>query len=176
MRAPCQPGRGAGSELSFANPVIGGDVTGVETLFFGQYRFTATAIFRLHRRPWPNSCVAPGGDSLLRTLAELEGCSAEMVKLRCGQGAERVRRPLTMLARTSHQRADGGSVGLPVSLPPLQDMADITALALTMETVSRRLRDLRQAGILVPLRRDGRPAKRIFAIQYAAATSWGYPG
>ncbi len=145
-------------ETSFANLAIKGDIVGAETLLFGHYTFTATALSNCVLSPWPEGCGAPAGDSLLHTLAKTERRAADVIALRCGQAAERVRRLVMLLA----QKQDDSSGSLLVTLPPRQDMAKITAL--TLETVSRMVSGLRRAGTLNPVIRNGFASNSKFAV------------
>lgn len=107
----------------------------------------------------------------MATLAKVERRAAEVIALRCGQAADRVRRLVMMLAHTPEEEpANQPAAELRVVLPSRQDMADITALSL--ETVSRMVSQLRQAGILDPLRSDGHPSLRSFAVRQAASDSY----
>lgn len=132
-------------EHNFANLAIKGDIIGAETLLFDRYSFTATALTHCLLTPWPEGSNAPAGESLLQTMAKAERRAADVIALRCGQAAERVRRLVLLLAAPE----DANPRQLHVTLPPRQDMADITAL--TLETVSRMVSGLRRAGILKPL-------------------------
>lgn len=155
-------------EQSFANLAVIGDILGAETLLFGRYTFTATALSACVLAPWPEGQAAPAGDSLLRTLAKGERRAAEVIGLRCGQAAERVRRLVMLLSHVpTEDPAANPAAPLQVVLPSRQDMADITALKL--ETVSRMVSQLRQTGILDPLCRDGHPSLRNFVVRGAAA-------
>jgi len=51
-------------EQSFANLAIRGDVIGAETLLFGKYSFTATALTACVLESWPEGSASPVGDSL----------------------------------------------------------------------------------------------------------------
>jgi CRP-like cAMP-binding protein len=77
------------NEQSFANLAIRGDVIGAETLLFGKYSFTATALTACVLESWPEGRASPVGDSLLRTLAKAERRAAEVIALRCGQARPR---------------------------------------------------------------------------------------
>ncbi|MEF8698616.1 MAG: Crp/Fnr family transcriptional regulator [Candidatus Accumulibacter sp. UW25] len=160
-------------EHSFASLAISGDIIGAETLLFGHYTFTATALSPATIAPWPEAHdAALAGDSLLATLAKAERRAAEVIALRCGQAAERVRRLVMMLAHAPEKNPEKPTaVEFRVVLPSRQDMADITALKL--ETVSRMVSQLRQAGILDPLRLGGRhrPSVRSFVLREAASES-----
>lgn len=130
-------------ELSFAGLAMAGDLVGAEVLMFGRYAFRATALTACQLEPWPPS-LEQGEDSLLQALARSERRAADIVALRSGQAMARVCRLIELLlpsSATAPQRAD---------LPPLRDMAEITAL--TIETVSRMLSGLRRLGALEPER------------------------
>ena len=135
-------------EDSFASLAIKGDIIGAETMLFESYSFTATALSDCALIRWPEGEGAPASD-LLKTLTQAERRASEVIALRCGQAAERVRRLVMLLA------APGGdnAAQIHVTLPPRQDMADITAL--TLETVSRMVSGLRRAGVLNPLSANG---------------------
>ena len=148
----------AEGETSFANLAIKGDIIGAETLLFGHYTFTATALSNSVLSPWPEGCGAPAGESLLHTLAKTEQRAADVIALRCGQANVRVRRLVMLLAQQPDERASG----LLVTLPTRQDMAEITAL--TLETVSRMISGLRRAGILNPVMRNGFPSNSNFTV------------
>ncbi len=145
-------------QTSFANLAITGDIIGAETLLFGHYTFTATALSNCELIPWPEGCGAPAGDILLHTLAKTERRAADVIALRCGQAADRVRRLVLLLA----QPLDESASSLLVTLPTRQDMAEITAL--TLETVSRMISKLRRAGILNPVMRNGFASNSNFAV------------
>lgn len=156
-------------EESFANLAIKGDVIGAETLLFGKYSFTATALTACVLESWPEDRASPVGDSLLRTLAKAERRAAEVITLRCGQATERVRRLVMMLAHsTVEQPTRAAAAELQVTLPSRQDMADITAL--TLETVSRMVSQLRHAGVLAPLDHGQRPSPSHFAVRQEVAS------
>lgn len=150
-------------EHSFANLAIRGDVIGAETLLFGKYGFTATALTACVLESWPEGSASPVGDSLLRTLAKAERRAAEVIALRCGQAADRVRRLVMILAHSAVEQPTHAAAELQVTLPSRQDMADITAL--TLETVSRMVSQLRHAGVLAPLHHGRRLSQSNFAVR-----------
>lgn len=167
---------GIDGEQGFASIAVKGDVIGAETLLFGQYTFSATALAPCVLAPWPGGKVGRDAQStpftqsadetLLHTLARAERRAAEVIALRCGQAAGRVGRLVSMLAQTPavyEPRVADDVDDLQVALPSLQDMAEITAL--TLETVSRMVSRLRESGVLAPLRGGTRPAGRIFAVR-----------
>lgn len=155
-------------EQNFANLAIRGDIIGAETLILDCYSFSATALTPCLLTPWPGGSNAPTDASLLRTLASAERRAAEVIALRCGQAAQRVRRLVFMLAAPGEASEEDGKCGevgsrpLQVTLPPRQDMADITAL--TLETVSRMVSALRHAGILSPLLIKGSASASRFSL------------
>lgn len=155
-------------EQSFATLAVQNDIIGAETLLFGKYTFTATALSTCVLEPWPEGQTVPAGDSLLHTLARTQRRAAEVIGLRCGQAADRVRRLVMMLAHPGEESPARQVAGeLLVVLPSRQDMADITAL--TLETVSRMVSQLRYAGILAPQSNAGHRSQRTFAVLRDAA-------
>jgi CRP-like cAMP-binding protein len=155
-------------EHSFASLAVKNDIIGAETLLFGEYSFTATALSTCVLEPWPEGRSGPADESLLHTLAKTQRRAAEVIALRCGQAADRVRRLVMMLAHPSEESPARQVTGeLLVVLPSRQDMADITAL--TLETVSRMVSQLRHAGILAPQSNAGHPSQRSFAVLRGSA-------
>ncbi|EXI70534.1 MAG: Nitrogen fixation regulation protein FixK [Candidatus Accumulibacter sp. SK-11] len=152
-------------EQSFSGLAVRGDIIGAETLLFERYSFSATALADCVLVPWPETRSAAAGESLLRTFAKAERRAAEVIALRCGQAAERVRRLVLMLAQAPED--EGAAPGeLQVVLPSRQDMAEITAL--TLETVSRMVSQLRQAGMLAPQRLGSHFSQRRFSVRAPA--------
>ena len=138
----------------FASLAIRGDIIGAETMLFGAYSFTATALGPCTLMSWPEGEGAPAPASdLLQTLIVAERRAAEVIALRYGQAAERVKRLVILLAAPGADCAGSVRPPLQVTLPPRQDMADITAL--TLETVSRMVSGLRRSGVLNPLTEGG---------------------
>lgn len=135
----------------FANLAVEGDIIGAETLMFQHYTFEATALADCVLVPWPEGEAAPAGESLLAALTTSETRAADVVALRCGQAMERVTRLLSLL--TGGREPQLASM----PLPSRRDMAEITAL--TTETVSRVVSQLRRAGMLPARERRGRPCK-----------------
>lgn len=139
----------ADGELTFSGLALKGDIVGAEALIFGHYAYRATALTPCVLEPWPGR-HAPDSRSLLRSLAQAEKRAARIVALRSGQALARVSRLIgLLLPAPGQQRATA-------ELPSLRDMAEITAL--TTETVSRAISDLRRRGALKPEkeRRGGR--------------------
>lgn len=138
-------------ESAFAGLAIKGDVLGAETLLFGRYTFTATALTSCALVPWPGGQQAPEAASLLKVLADAERRGADAIALRYGEAAMRVRKLIQIIA-ASHP----GQTLSRLMLPALNDMADITAL--TIGTVSRTLSLMQADGSLSSQeRRRGRP-------------------
>lgn len=134
----------------FASLAIGGDIVGCETLLFGVYTFSASALTDCELSPWPEGDQALAGESLLASLARAQQRAAEIVALRGGQAVDRVLSLVRLLAGQ-----DGGVV-----LPTRQAIADITDLR--FETISRIVKQLERSGILVPERIAGVHATRSF--------------
>lgn len=134
----------------FASLAIGGDIVGCETLLFGVYTFSASALTDCELSPWPEGEQALAGESLLASLARAQQRAAEIVALRGGQAVDRVLGLVRLLAGQ-----DGGVV-----LPTRQAIADITDLR--FETISRIVKQLERSGILVPERIAGVHATRSF--------------
>ena len=150
-------------DAGFASLAIRGDIIGAETMLFGAYSFTATALSPCTLTSWPEreGSPAPAGD-LLKTLIFAERRAAEVIALRYGQAAERVKRLVMLLAAPGADCAGSVHVPLQVTLPPRQDMADITAL--TLETVSRMVSGLRRSGVLSPTTDNGAVSGNRFSL------------
>ncbi len=142
-------------EMTFASLAIGGDILGCETLLFGAYTFTATALTQCELQPWPEGDTAISGDSLIQSLATAQQRAAEVVGLRGGQAVDRVLGLVRLLS-------DGAGK---VVLPTRQDIADITDLR--FETISRIIKGLERARILAPTRIEGVHATRSFSVNLA---------
>lgn len=147
---------GKGGEPTFASLAIKGDILGCETLLFGAYTFSATALTECSLTPWPEGTDAPAGETLLESLAMAQRRSAELVALRGGQAADRVLGLIQLLA-------DGAGR---VILPTRQDIADITDLR--FETISRIIKSFERERVLLPLRIAGVHATRAFRIGQAS--------
>jgi len=124
----------------YAGLALRGDVIGAETLLFGTYSFTASAIGDCELEPWLAAGKALSGESLLQTLAAAERRAADALALRAGEAFERVRQLCLLLARY----CDEGR--REITIPELRDMAAITNL--TEATVSRAMSRLRRMGLL----------------------------
>ena len=139
----------AGGE-SFASLAIANDIVGCETLLFGVYTFSASALTDCELLPWPEGEGGLAGDSLLVTLARAQQRAAEVVALRGGQAVDRILALVRLLVEGDGQ----------VVLPTRQAIADITDLR--FETVSRVIKQLERSGVLNPARVVGVHATRSF--------------
>lgn len=144
-------------EASFASLAVAGDILGCETLLFGAYTFTATALTQCELSPWPAGETALAGDSLLASLAQAQQRAADVVALRGGQAADRVLGLIRLFADSAGQ----------VVLPSRQDIADITDLR--FETISRIIKMLERAQVLEPIKLAGIHATRSFQVNLARA-------
>ncbi len=124
----------------FAGLALGGEIVGVEALLFGRYSYRATALTDCELSPWPGGATTER-DSLLHALTLAEHRAARVVALRSGQAIERIRRLIRLLLPQASAVARA-------ELPPLRDIAEITAL--TAETVSRTLSELRRQKVIEP--------------------------
>lgn len=134
----------------FASLAIAGDIVGCETLLFGIYTFSASALTECELNPWPEGEQALAGESLLASLARSQQRMADIVALRGGQAMDRVIGLIRLLADPHGQ----------VILPMRQDIADITDLR--FETISRMVKQLERSGALIPARVPGVHATRAF--------------
>lgn len=144
----------ASGSSRFASLAIAGDILGCETMLFGKYAFTATALTNCDLRPWPEGEGAPAGDSLLSSLAKAQNRAADIVALRGGQAANRVLGLIKLLK-------DGADH---VVLPTRQDIADITDLR--FETISRIIKGLERTRALLPIKIEGVHATRSYAVNF----------
>ena len=138
--------------LHFASLAIHGDILGCETLLFGAYTFSATALTQCELSAWPSAANEMAGDSLLGSIAQAQRRAADLVALRGGQAIDRVLGLARLLA----------DAGGRVVMPTRQDIADITDLR--FETISRIVKQLERAGILNPVRIEGVHATRSFQL------------
>lgn len=145
-------------ESAFASLAIAGDILGCETLLFGTYTFSASALTHCELSPWPEGEPATAGESLLQSLAIAQRRAADVVALRGGQAVDRVIGLIRLL--TDH----GGKVVLPTR----QDIADITNLR--FETISRIIKGLERSGVLSTVRIDGVHATRAYAVNLRITT------
>lgn len=144
-------------ESAFASLAIAGDIVGCETLLFGAYTFSTSALTHCELSPWPEGETATAGESLLESLAIAQRRAADVVALRGGQAVDRVVGLIRLL--TDH----GGKVVLPTR----QDIADITNLR--FETISRIIKGLERSGVLATVRIEGVHATRAYAVNLEAA-------
>ncbi|MCK6389964.1 MAG: Crp/Fnr family transcriptional regulator [Azonexus sp.] len=145
----------------FASLAVAGDIIGCETLLFGCYTFSASALTQCELTPWPEGDKAGAGDSLLDALAKAQRRAADLIALRGGQAIDRV----LGLARLLADQAGN------VVLPSRQDIADITDLR--FETISRIIKQLERAGTLDPIRLAGIHATRSFHLAGQACPARG---
>lgn len=143
---------GRDGQPAFASLAVDGDILGCETLLFGAYTFSASALTDCRLSPWPDGACAPATDALLASLARAQQRAADVVALRGGQAVDRVRGLIRLLA-------DGGGR---VVLPSRQDIAAITDLR--FETISRIIKGLQRERVLTPIRLDGVHATRSFML------------
>lgn len=139
-------------DLSFASLAIAGDIVGCETMLFGAYTFSASALTRCELTPWPEGEPAGASESLLESLALAQRRAADVIALRGGQASERVLGLIRLL---------GDGAGR-VVLPTRQDIADITDLR--FETISRIIKGLERVGVLLPVKIKGVHATRAYAV------------
>lgn len=151
----------ANGETAFASLAIAGDIVGCETLLFGAYTFSASALTQCALSPWPEGETAAAGESLLASLANAQRRAADLVALRGGQAAARVTGLIRLLCDNAGQ----------VVLPTRQDIADITDLR--FETISRIIKALERSGVLATQRVDGVHATRAYAVNLAALSTLG---
>jgi CRP-like cAMP-binding protein len=144
-------------DLSFASLAIAGDIVGCETMLFGAYTFSASALTHCELSPWPEGEPAGSSESLLESLALAQRRAADVIALRGGQASERVLGLIRLL---------GDGAGR-VVLPTRQDIADITDLR--FETISRIIKGLERVGVLLPVKMEGVHATRGYAVNLAAA-------
>jgi CRP-like cAMP-binding protein len=145
------------SDSSFASLAVPGDILGCETLLFGCYTFSATALTQCQLSPWPEGAAAMAGESLLASLAQAQQRAAEVVALRGGQAVDRVLGLIRLFTDSTGQAV----------LPTRQDIADITDLR--FETISRIIKMLERTKVLLPVKVEGVHATRSFQVDLALA-------
>lgn len=150
---------GHSSEACFASLSLPGDIIGSESMLFGSYAFSASALTHCELSPWPEGAPAAEGNSLLRSLAASQRRAAELVALRGGEALKRVTGLIRIMAGAVSEDCTANVV-----LPTRKDIADITALRL--ETVSRIIKHLERSGMLHPVRVEGVHATRSFAVNF----------
>ncbi len=147
-------------EAVFASLALPGDILGSETMLFGAYAFSASALTRCEITPWPEGAPQTSGDSLLATLASAQRRAADLLAIRDGQAVDRVIGLIRILTgSTAAQQIPS------VILPARKDIAEITALRL--ETVSRIIKSLERTGALRPTKSEGVHAARSFTLNFA---------
>ncbi|PTD98164.1 Crp/Fnr family transcriptional regulator [Pseudothauera lacus] len=135
-------------EREFGGLARVGDVIGAETLLLGRYTYTAVALMPSVLEAWSHD-QAPAAErehKLLQALATAERRMADVLALRGGKAAARVRRLLGFLAGNGLRQPDPCVV-----MPRLRDIAEITDLK--VETVSRTISQLSQDGEIAALPR-----------------------
>jgi CRP-like cAMP-binding protein len=142
---------------SFASLAIAGDIVGCETMLFGAYTFSASALTHCELSPWPEGEVENSGESLLKSLALAQRRAADVIALRGGQATDRVLGLIRLLGDGAGQ----------VVLPMRQDIADITDLR--FETISRIIKGLERVGVLLPVKMEGVHATRGYVVNLTAA-------
>ena len=138
------------NQRHFASLAIAGDIIGCETLLFGCYTFSASALTPCELAPWPEGDYSRSSNTLLDVLAKTQQRAAELIALRGGQAIDRVLGLAHLLADPTGN----------VILPTRQDIAEITDLR--FETISRLIKQLERSGILQPIRLAGIHATRSF--------------
>ena len=147
---------GPDGHAAFASLAIAGDILGCETMLFGAYTFSATALTECRLLPWPEGVSEAAADSLLASLAQSQQRAADVVALRGGQAMARVVGLIRLLADSAGR----------VILPTRRDIADITDLR--FETISRIIKGLERSGALAAVRVEGVHATRSYAVNLAA--------
>ena len=97
------------------------------------------------------------GESLLASLAQAQKRAAEVVALRGGQAVDRVLGLIRLFTDNARQ----------VVLPTRQDIADITDLR--FETISRIIKTLERAKVLLPIKVEGVHATRSYQVALNAS-------
>lgn len=129
--------------LEFGGLALAGDVIGAESLLFGSYTFTARTLSAVTIEIWGEQREHFRPQIVLHTLTAMETRVADALALRKGAPDRRIGRLLNLIGRgVAH-----GQRLVPVALPQLRDIAEITAL--TVETVSRTISRLKSDGALV---------------------------
>lgn len=134
--------REAGDGTEFGGLALAGDVIGAETLMFGAYAYSATALSPVVLETWLGAASADKERKLMQALSASERRTADVLALRCGKAVARIRRLLNIIAGAGRRE---GADPL-IVLPRLKDIADITDLKI--ETVSRTISQLNDGGEL----------------------------
>lgn len=139
-----------GEERRFAGVALPGDLVGAEFLALGGHAYRVQALVPSLLLPVQSSQGGPVPlESVVQSLVRIQQRTAALLALRSGSAEERVSRLILLLAGHDDDH---------LVLPVLRDMADITDLA--MESVSRAMTRLRQAGALVE-----RGRRHLFALR-----------
>ena len=141
---------------NFASLAIAGDIIGCESMLFGIYTFSASALTECELSPWPQGETTNSGESLLHSLAQAQSRAADMIALRGGQATNRVLGLIDLLGDEANR----------VVLPTRQNIADITDLR--FETISRIIKGLERVGILQPIKIEGVHATRSYVFNPTA--------
>jgi len=140
----------ASGDRRFAGLLLPGDLVGGEMLTLGVYAMRAQALVPVRLLPVQSTQGAPvSPEAALQSFVRMQQRTAALMSMRSGTAEERVSRLILLLAGHDDDR---------VVLPILKDMADITDLA--MESVSRVMSKLKQAGALIE-----RGRRHLFALR-----------
>lgn len=134
--------RETGEGPEFGGLALAGDVIGAETLMFGAYTYSATALSPVVLESWLAGASTDKERKLMLALTASERRMADALALRCGKAVARIRRLLNIIAGAGSR--DGANPL--IVLPRLKDIADITDLKI--ETVSRTISQLNDGGEL----------------------------
>lgn len=134
--------REAGEGSEFGGLALAGDVIGAETLMFGAYTYSATALSPVVLESWLAGASADKERKLMLALSASERRMSDALALRCGKAVARIRRLLNLIAGSGAREG----MGPLIVLPRLKDIADITDLKI--ETVSRTISQLNDGGEL----------------------------
>jgi CRP-like cAMP-binding protein len=141
----------------FANLAVTGDIVGCESMLFGTYALTASALTDCALEPWPEGCGGNQNEDLLHSLARAQRRATELVALRGGEAMARVSGLIRLLALCGDD-----PLSRRVVLPPRQALAEITDLRI--ETVSRIIKTLQHSGQLLQVRQQGINITRSFVV------------
>ncbi len=139
------PGDGRHADR-FAGLALPGDLVGAEMLIGGHYHFQARSIVPCVLVAWPTLAEENIEQGIQAHLLEWHRRTAQSLSLRHGTADDRLQAFIALLTQQTPVDPNGG---IPLQMPGLRDIADITAL--TMETASRSITKLRQQGALQDL-------------------------
>ncbi len=129
-------------ETRFAGVAVAGDIIGAETLLFGSYTFSARALSAVTLEPWSECADSLAPRKLLQAFTQVERRAADALALRNGAAEHRIGELLNLIGRG----LAFGRTKVRIALPTLRDIAEMTGL--TIETVSRTIKNLRSSGDL----------------------------